>query len=69
VWEHSWPKADAESILALYAADATYLSQAFREPQLPEEYVRWAFEQQAEAECRFGDPVAVDGRAAVDWWA
>jgi hypothetical protein len=30
--------------------------------------VRWAFEDQASAECRFGEPVVDDARAAVDWW-
>ena len=29
----------------------------------------WAFSDQAEAECRFGEPVVDGDRAAVDWWA
>ena len=31
-------------------------------------YVKWAFTDQAEAECRFGEPVVQGDRAAVDWW-
>jgi len=31
--------------------------------------VVWAFEEQADAECRFGDPVVAGDRAAIDWWA
>jgi len=31
--------------------------------------VTWAFGEQAAAECRFGEPVAVGDRAAVAWWA
>jgi hypothetical protein len=30
--------------------------------------VRWAFEDQDSAECRFGEPVVDESRAAVDWW-
>jgi hypothetical protein len=30
--------------------------------------VRWAFEDQESAECRFGEPVVDGARAAVDWW-
>lgn len=67
-WERSWPAADVEAIAALYAADAIFYSHPFRERQGPEEYVRWAFEDQAEAECRFGAPIVQGGRAAVDWW-
>ena len=29
----------------------------------------WAFEEQADAECRFGEPLVAGDRAAVDWWA
>ena len=54
--------------MALYAPDAVFHSHPFRERQGPEEYVRWAFADQAEAECRFGEPVVGGDRAAVDWW-
>jgi hypothetical protein len=43
-------------------------SHPFREAQAPGEYAAWAFRTQAEAECRFGDPVVAGDRAAVDWW-
>jgi hypothetical protein len=36
---------------------------------VPRDYVAWAFQEQASAECRFGDPVVAGDRAAVDWWA
>lgn len=36
---------------------------------MPREYVAWAFADQADAVCRFGEPVADGARAAVDWWA
>jgi len=69
VWSRAWPEADVEAIGSLYAFDAVFYSHPFRERQGPADYVRWAFEDQAEAECRFGDPVVAGDRAAVDWWA
>lgn len=69
VWSRAWPTADATAIAALYAEDAVFYSHPFRDPQAPREYAAWAFETQAHAECRFGEPVVTDDRAAVDWWA
>ena len=67
-WARAWPAADVAAIAALYAAEAVLYSHPFRERQSPEEYVRWAFQEQAEAECRFGRPLVQGDRAAVDWW-
>ena len=69
MWTRAWPAADVDVIDALYAEDALFYSHPFREPQVPREYVLWAFEDQAHAECRFGEPVVSGDRAAVDWWA
>ena len=69
VWAAAWPAADVDAIDALYAEDAIFYSHPFRDRQPPREYVTWAFSDQAEAECRFGEPVVDGDRAAVDWWA
>jgi SnoaL-like domain len=69
VWERAWPAADVEAIAALYSPNAVFYSHPFRERQGPTDYVEWAFADQAEAECRFGEPVVGGDRAAVDWWA
>ena len=69
VWARAWPAADVEAIDALYARDAVFYSHPFRERQGPKEYVEWAFADQKEAECRFGEPLVSGDRAAVDWWA
>lgn len=69
VWSRAWPAADVEAISALYADDAVFYSRPFRERQGPREYVAWAFADQKEAECRFGEPIVAGDRAAVDWWA
>jgi len=68
VWAQAWPAADIEAIAALYAPDAVFYSHPFRARQGPAEYVRWAFDDQLAAECRFGEPVVDGQRAAVDWW-
>jgi hypothetical protein len=69
VWSRAWPAADADAIDALYARDAVFYSHPFRDRQGPKEYVEWAFADQKEAECRFGEPLVSADRAAVDWWA
>ncbi len=58
-----------EAVAGLYAPDAAFWSQPFRDLQAPGEYAAWAFGDQAAAECRFGRPIAAGDRAAVDWWA
>ena len=69
MWSRAWPAADVDAIAALYARDAVFYSHPFRERQDPRAYVVWAFEEQASAECRFGEPVVDGESAAVDWWA
>jgi ketosteroid isomerase-like protein len=69
VWAEAWPAADVDAIAALYAEGAIFYSHPFRDRQPPREYVDWAFSDQADAECRFGEPVVSGDRAAVDWWA
>ncbi len=61
--------ADVEAVAGLYAADARFYSHPFRVPQKPRDYVIWAFGDQVHAECRFGEPIVAEDRAAVDWWA
>jgi ketosteroid isomerase-like protein len=68
-WAAAWPAADADAVAALYADDAVFYSHPFRSHQPPREYAAWAFADQADAECRFGEPIASGDRAAVDWWA
>jgi hypothetical protein len=67
-WQRAWPAADPEPLDAVYADDALFYSHPFRPSQSWRAYAEWAFGDQAEAECRFGEPVVCDDRAAVDWW-
>lgn len=70
-WSRAWPAKDADAVGALYADDAVFVSQPFRDPQPPAEYARWAFADEDEelVECRFGEPVVGDDRATVEYWA
>ena len=69
MWSRAWPSADVAAVCALYADGAVFYSHPFREVAVPRDYVTWAFADQAEAVCRFGEPVVAGDRAAVDWWA
>jgi hypothetical protein len=68
VWSQGWPAGDVDAIAALYAPDAAFFSHPFRDAQSPRAYVEAVFAEQAEATCRFGDPIVAGDRGAVDWW-
>jgi hypothetical protein len=68
-WERAWPDHDVDSIAALYAADGSYRSYAFRDATTADRYLPETFAAEADVECRFGDPIAAGDRAAVEWWA
>ncbi len=67
-WARAWPAADADAVAALYADGAEFRSQPFRELDSPRAYAEWAFSEQDEAECWFGEPIVAGERAAVEWW-
>jgi SnoaL-like domain len=68
VWARAWPQGDSAAIAALYSPNAAFYSHPFRRPQSPRGYVEAVFAEQAEAECRFGEPLVAGDRAAIDWW-
>ena len=68
VWKRAWPAADLESIAALYAPGARFTRCRFASAG-PARLRRLRLRRQAEAECRFGEPIVSGDRAAVDWWA
>ena len=73
VWTRAWPARDAESIAALYADNARYLSYPFREPDEgiagALDYLTRTLNEEDNIECWFGEPVTGQNRAAVEWWA
>ena len=72
-WQRCWEALDADHIVALYADDATYSSQPFREVYRGRagvrEYVAGAFADESDVRAWFGEPVVDGDRAAVGWWA
>jgi ketosteroid isomerase-like protein len=72
-WAKGWREHDADRIAALYADEAVFRSQPFREPHRgttgAREYALWAFADEESVECSFGEPVAAGDRAAVEYWA
>jgi ketosteroid isomerase-like protein len=68
-WARAWPAADADAVAGLYAPDAKFRSAPFRELQDPRAYAEWAFSEQDEAECWFGEPFVTGDRALVEYWA
>ena len=70
-WERAWPAKRIEDIDALYADDATYRSHPLRDPEPggARGYLSRELPSESDIECHFGEPIAADGRAAVEWWA
>jgi ketosteroid isomerase-like protein len=71
-YERAWRAADPEAAAALYAPDATYRSQPFRDPHRGRggvlAYTRDAYATEAEQDTHFGTPVVDGASAAVEWW-
>jgi lactoylglutathione lyase len=73
-WSRAWPEKDADLVASLYADDSIFRSLPFRDPHVgssgARDYARWAFDDQADVRCWFGQPVAGPGnRAVVEYWA
>lgn len=72
-WQRAWEALELEAIVALYAPDAVFSSQPFREiyhgRDGVREYVSGAFADESAVRAWFGEPVVDDVRTAVEWWA
>jgi ketosteroid isomerase-like protein len=69
-WTRGWEAADPDPIAALYAEDAVFRSQPFREPEASaRDYALRAFADETLVECRFAEPIVDGERAAVEYWA
>ena len=71
-YERAWRAGDPEAAAALYAPDAHYRSEPFRDPYPGREgvlaYTRRAYATEAAQAPRFGTPFAAGASAAVEWW-
>jgi ketosteroid isomerase-like protein len=68
-WTRGWLAHDTEPIAALYTPDAVFVSHPFREPADPRAYAEWAFADEDEVDCRFGEPRVAGDTATVEYWA
>jgi hypothetical protein len=68
-WERGWRAHEAADIVALYAEGAYFQSHPFRDAQAPRDYVEPTLDEEASAECVFGEPIVDGDRAAVEWSA
>jgi hypothetical protein len=68
-WARGWREHDSARIEALYALGASFRSAPFRDPDDPRRYADWAFADEDEADCWFGEPIVSGDRAVVEWWA
>jgi ketosteroid isomerase-like protein len=67
-WLRAWPAKDADAVASLYAEDARFRSEPFRELQDPHAYAEWAFSEQDDAECWFAEPIVAGDRATCEYW-
>lgn len=71
-WHAAWEAADVEPIIALYAPDATFSSQPFREPYRGRDgvarYVTEAFASEVGQRVWMAEPIVDGDRAAISWW-
>ena len=72
-WARGWRDHEPQSIAMLYADEAVFVSQPFREPKRggagAAEYAAWAFADEARVELWFAEPIVDVDRAAVAYWA
>jgi ketosteroid isomerase-like protein len=72
-WATGWRDHDSSVIAALYADDALFVSEPFREPNRggagAAEYADWAFADEEAVELWFAAPLVADDGAAVRYWA
>lgn len=73
VWHEAWDARDTEAIVALYAPDVRFSTEAFRVPYRGRDgvraYVALAFDEEREPRVWVGAPIVDGARAAIEWWA
>ena len=71
-YRHAWLQRDAEAAAALFTDDATYAEQPYHEafagPASVRDYWARVTATQSNIEMRYGTPISVGNRTAVEWW-
>jgi hypothetical protein len=72
-WTEAWEALEVEPIVALYAPDATFSTEPFREafrgPAGVREYVTRAFGEEESPRVWISEPIVDGDRASISWWA
>jgi ketosteroid isomerase-like protein len=72
-WKHAWEALDPEPIVALYAPDAVFSSEPYREayrgPSGVRSYVARVFGEEKDVRVRVSTPIVDGDRASISWWA
>lgn len=72
-WTAAWEALDPEPIVALYAPDAVFSSEPFREayrgPAGVRSYVVRVFGEEDDVRVRMSTPIVDGDRASISWWA
>lgn len=72
-WRTAWEALDPERIVALYAPDATFSTEPFREPHRGTEgvraYVERVFGEEESPRVWTSEPIVDGDRASISWWA
>jgi ketosteroid isomerase-like protein len=68
----AWETGDEHEVADLFAVDAVYRSQIFRDPHVGRDAIRTYWRRgaatQRDVSVRFGRPVVDGRRVAVEWW-
>lgn len=71
-YRRAWIERDADAAAALFTEDATYAEQPYQDAFVGRSGVReyWArvTATQANIDIRYGTPITVGNRTAVEWW-
>jgi nuclear transport factor 2 (NTF2) superfamily protein len=71
-YREAWVERDADAAAALFTEDATYAEQPYQDAFVGRKGVReyWArvTTTQSNVEIRYGTPITVGNRTAVEWW-
>ena len=72
-WKHAWEALDPDPIVALYAPDAVFSSEPFRDPYRGpagvRTYVERVFGEEGDVRVRVSAPIFYGDRASISWWA
>lgn len=72
-WTQAWQRLHVEPIAALYAPDAVFSTQPFRDPHRGREgvrdYVTRAFGEEESPRVWMSEPIVDGDRASISWWA